>query len=61
MSHQTYFRVSGFIFLAIAVLHLWRIVNNLPIVFGTTTISVGVSWVGVIIAGYLAYHGLKRR
>lgn len=61
MNHQTYFRLTGFIFLVIAIVHLWRIVNGLSVAFGTTQIPVGVSWAGVIIAGYLAYQGLKKR
>lgn len=61
MSHQNYQKVTGFIFLLIALVHLWRIFNHLPVAYGTHFIPMGWSWVGVVVGGYLASQGLKKR
>lgn len=61
MTHSNYMKTSGVIFLAIALVHLWRIMNDVTIKFGTSVVPTWVSWAAVIIAGYLAYNALKKR
>lgn len=61
MDHKTYFKVTGIIFLVIALLHLWRIANGISVTFGGSVVPVIISWAAVIVAGYLAYQGLKKK
>ena len=59
MNQSTYMKVTGIIFLVIAVLHLYRAIASLPVVIGDFSIPVAASWIGVVIAGFLSYRGLK--
>lgn len=59
MNQSTYMKVTGVIFLLIAILHLYRAISSLPFVIGDFSIPVAVSWIGVVIAGFLSYRGLK--
>ena len=61
MSQKSFYSVTGTIFLIIAALHLIRIFNSWPVEIGTVAIPVWVSWAAVLLGGYLAYHGLKKR
>ena len=61
MSQKSYYAVTGTIFLIIAVLHFFRVLNSWSAEIGTVTIPMWASWVAVLLAGYLAYHGLKRK
>ncbi|MBI4101396.1 MAG: hypothetical protein HY443_00335 [Candidatus Nealsonbacteria bacterium] len=56
---KTYTLVTGVIFLTVALLHLSRIVSNWQVVLGDWTLPVWVSWLGLIVAGFLAFQGLK--
>ncbi len=59
MSHSTYMKVTGVIFLIIAVVHLYRAIYGLPVVIGEFSVPVAASWVAVVVAGFLSYRGLK--
>ena len=61
MSQKSYYSVTGIIFLIIALLHLLRIFNSWSAEIGTVTMPMWASWVAVLLAGCLAYHGLKKR
>ena len=61
MSTKSYVSVVGTIFLIIAVMHLWRAFSGWEMTVGGWSAPVWASWVGFIIAGYLAYQGLKKR
>lgn len=52
---DTYFVVSGVIFLAVGVLHGLRALNELPVTIGSFTIPVYWSWVAFVIAFFLSY------
>ncbi len=54
-------KFSGVIFLVIALVHLWRIVNGIPIAFGTSFVPMWLSWVGVLVGGYLSFVALKKK
>lgn len=45
----------GAVFLIIAVLHLIRIAFGVDLVLGSIAVPVWLSWLGVIIPGYLSY------
>jgi hypothetical protein len=61
MKQQTYFKVSGCVFFIVALVHAWRILSVTPVAFGTAFVPMWLSWIGVVLAGTLAYQGLKKR
>lgn len=61
MSQKAYHATTGTIFLIIAALHLLRVLNGWEVNIGTFIVPMWLSWVGVLLAGFLAYQGLKRR
>ena len=60
MNQKTFSLVAGIIFLAIAVLHLTRILMGWEAVIAGWQVPVWVSWAGVVGAGYLGYQGVRR-
>ena len=54
MSQKTYIGVSGAIFGIIAFLHLLRAIYGWPAQIGTLEVPTWVSWLSLIVAGYLA-------
>jgi hypothetical protein len=61
MSQKTYALVSGLIFLAITVMHALRLLYGWGAVINNWAVPMWLSGAGVVVAGYLAYHGLKMR
>ncbi|MDO8589968.1 MAG: hypothetical protein Q7R69_01720 [bacterium] len=61
MNQKTFNLLVGLVFLVVAVMHLWRIINGMSVTFGSSDIPMWVSYAGIVIAGYLAYYGLKNR
>ncbi|MBI4122850.1 MAG: hypothetical protein HY458_00600 [Parcubacteria group bacterium] len=61
MNQKTFSLVAGIIFLAIAVLHLTRILMGWEAIIAGWQVPVWVSWVGVVVAGYLGYKGVRRK
>ena len=51
--------VAGAIFALVALLHLLRIYMGWPIVIGSWTAPIWVSWIGFVVAGGLSYFGLS--
>ena len=60
MNQRSYKSITGTIFLIITILHLLRIINVWSAQIGMFEIPMWASWVAVVIAGCLAYQGLKR-
>ena len=54
MSQRTFLGVSGTIFGIIAILHLLRITYGWPAQIGSFTVPTWLSWLSLLIAGYLA-------
>jgi len=61
MSQKTFNSLAGFIFLIVLVVHLLRVWNGWTVTIGEFEAPMWASWVGIAIAGCLAYHGLKRK
>ncbi len=59
MNQKTFSLVAGLIFLLVVLLHALRLGFRWHVVLGGWTIPIWVSWVGLIIAGYLAFEGLR--
>ena len=59
MRQKTFFTVSGTIFGAIALLHLARILAGWPAHIGTCEVPMWLSWVSVVVAGYLSFSAFR--
>ncbi|MDA2934789.1 hypothetical protein MYX82_10670 [Acidobacteria bacterium AH-259-D05] len=59
MSQKTFSLTAGVIFLLIAVLHILRIGFGLNATIDGQAVPMWASWVAMLIAGYLAYEGLR--
>jgi hypothetical protein len=59
MSRRAYLLVSAAIFFLVALLHLARIVFGWSAVIGGWSVPMWLSWVGIIVAGALAYFGFS--
>jgi hypothetical protein len=59
MTHKTFALLSGIIFIIVAVVHLFRLVQGWDITIAGWLVPMWVSWVGLIIPGILGYFGLR--
>ncbi len=59
MNQKTFSLTVGVIFLAIALLHALRIVFGWEAIIGGLAVRKWVSWVALVVAGYLAYEGFR--
>lgn len=59
MTHKTYLTLTGAIFLLIAVLHLLRAIYGWDAAIGGWVVPLWLSWVALVVAGYLGYQGIK--
>ena len=59
MNQKTYSQLTGAIFILIAVLHLARIIWSWGATIGGWTLPMWLSWIALVVAAYLGYHGLK--
>lgn len=60
MDQKTFSLVAGIIFLAVAVMHLSRILMGWEAVIAGWQVPMWVSWGGVVVAGYLGYKGVRQ-
>ncbi|MDD5226604.1 MAG: hypothetical protein PHV97_05425 [Candidatus Omnitrophica bacterium] len=51
---KTALRVSGVIFLVVALLHAWRYLMKVPVSFGQTSIPLELSFAGAVVCFLLA-------
>ena len=59
MSQITFSLVAGMIFLLIAVMHVLRLALKWEVVLNDWSVPMWVSWLALVIAGFLAFEGLK--
>ena len=59
MSRRVYCGVTGVIFIVIALLSLLTIVYGWNVVIGPSTVPDWMSWVILVVAGYLGYAGIR--
>jgi Mn2+/Fe2+ NRAMP family transporter len=59
MNQKTFSIVAGVIFAVVALVHLVRIYMDGPIVIGDWSVPMWVSWIALVVAGGLAYLGLR--
>ena len=61
MTPRVFVLVSSSLFALIAVVHALRLVYAWPVTLAEWAVPVWLSWVGLIIAGYLSYQGFVLR
>lgn len=61
MSPKSYYAITGFIFLIVAIIHLLRVLNGWTARIDTFSVPMWASWVALVIAGYLASQGLRKK
>lgn len=54
-SQRTLLRLVALVFLAVAFLHLVRLAFGWTLILGSVDVPLWISWLGVIIPGYLSY------
>jgi uncharacterized integral membrane protein len=59
VDQRTFNVVASVIFAMVALLHLLRIYMDWPIVIGSWTAPMWVSWIALVVAGSLSYFGLS--
>ena len=59
MKQKTFFITAATIFLIVAILHLVRAINWLPLVIGIWEAPIWLSWVAFVIAGFMSYWSFK--
>jgi hypothetical protein len=59
MSQKRFSLVAGLIFLLVAVMHALRLARGWHVTFASWTVPMWVSWAALVIAGFLAYQGLR--
>jgi hypothetical protein len=57
---MSYALITALIFALVAIMHGWRIYNRWPVTFGPHSISMNVSWVGLVVATMLAIWGFSQ-
>jgi len=59
MNRRSFCVISAGIFFLVAFVHLMRIMYGWKIVIGPWTAPDSVSWIVLLVAGYLGYEGLR--
>jgi len=59
MTQRVFIRVAGVVFLAIAVLHLLRLVFGWEAVIAGWSVPQGLSWIALLVSGALALTAFK--
>lgn len=59
MGIKAYCAVSGILFTLVALVHLLRIVFEMPIRVDETDVPMMVSWVGLVVPGGLAFWAFQ--
>jgi len=59
MSQITFSLVAGMIFLLVAVMHVLRLALKSEVVLNGWSVPMWISWLALVIAGFLAFEGLK--
>ena len=59
MTQRTFSLIAAAVFSLIALGHALRLLFGWHVVIGDLSVPVWVSWLGLVIAGYLAYQGFQ--
>ena len=61
LNRKTYMMVTATLFLVVAIMHLLRIIFGWSVEIGGLSIPFWASWLGVLVAGALAYFGFTQK
>lgn len=61
MGYRQYCVVSGVLFALVALAHLLRIVNDIPVLVDEYDVPMLVSWIGFVVPGALAFWAFRLR
>ena len=61
MTQRAFNLTAGTIFLIVALLHALRLLRGWTFVIGSWNAPLWVSWLGVALAGFLAYSAFSRK
>lgn len=59
LKQRAFNQAAGIVFLVLGLLHLFRIFQGWKAVINGWTVPMGLSWVVVFVAGYLAFHAFS--
>lgn len=59
MDQKTFALVAGVIFALVALMHVLRLFMGWPLVIGSWSVPMWLSWVGLVVAGGLSVLGLR--
>ena len=59
MNQKAFVKITASIFLIIFALHLLRILSNWEAQIGGWSVPFWLSWLALILSGYLTYQGFK--
>jgi len=61
MSQRSFLLVSAIVFTLVFLLHVLRLVYGWSAMIGGWTVPIWVSWIGVVVSGFLALEGFRLR
>ena len=61
MSQRSFLLVSAIVFALVFLLHVLRLVYGWSAMIGGWTVPIWVSWIGVVVSGFLAFEGFRLR
>lgn len=59
MSQKNFLLVAGVFFLLVALGHVLRVAFSASVVIQNTSVPMWVSWIAIVVTGFLAYEGLQ--
>jgi hypothetical protein len=59
MTQRIFSLVTAVLFLLIALLHAIRLLRGWQVIIEGAVVLIWISWIGLAIAAYLAYHGFR--
>jgi hypothetical protein len=59
MTQRVFSLITATLFSLIALLHALRLLRGWQVTIGDLSVPLWVSWIGLAIAGYLAYQGFR--
>jgi hypothetical protein len=57
MTQRSFCLITSILFLLMALLHAVRLLQGWQVTIGGAVVPIWVSWIGLAIAGFLAYEG----
>ncbi len=59
MSTNTYLKVSGTVFILVAIVHLLRVINDWGVMVNAMPVPMWASWIALIAGSYLSLTAFK--